>query len=59
MCADLVRESGATEPGCLSEILAMPHEGAVIARNVAGVPEAALTASTPADTLLTAHGVPA
>lgn len=54
---DLVLESGASEPETLADALAMLHEGAVVARNVAGVTEAALTARTAADTLLTAHGV--
>ena len=57
--ADLVRESGATEPWKLTDALTMLHEGAVVARNVSGVADAALTARTAADTLLTAHGVPA
>ncbi|WP_017587039.1 TetR/AcrR family transcriptional regulator [Nocardiopsis ganjiahuensis] len=56
--ADLVRAAGASEPQKLADALAMLHEGAVVARNVSGVTDAALTARTAADTLLTAHGVP-
>jgi AcrR family transcriptional regulator len=53
----LVREAGAADPGALADALAMLHEGAVVARNVAGAADAALTARGAADTLLTAHGV--
>ncbi|MFE1169173.1 TetR/AcrR family transcriptional regulator [Nocardiopsis sp. NPDC058789] len=55
---DLARECGATAPGTLGSVLAMLHEGAVVARNVTGEADAALTARAAADTLLTAHGVP-
>ncbi|MFE7462370.1 TetR/AcrR family transcriptional regulator [Nocardiopsis terrae] len=54
----LARESGATGPETLADALTMLHEGAVVARNVTGVTDAARTARTAADTLLTAHGVP-
>lgn len=52
----LAQEAGAAEPQVLGDALAMLHEGAVVARNVTGVLDAALTARTAADTLLTAYG---
>ena len=55
----LARESGATAPEQLADALFMLHEGAVVARNVSGTADAALTARAAADTLLIAHGVPA
>ncbi|MEU3016933.1 helix-turn-helix domain-containing protein [Nocardiopsis sp. NPDC007018] len=56
--AGLAREAGATAPEELGEVLAMLHEGAVVARNVTGTADAALTARAAGNALLTAHGVP-
>lgn len=54
--ADLAARSGARDPGALGDALAMLHEGAVVARNVTGVVDAARTARAAADALMTVHG---
>ncbi|MFE6450761.1 MULTISPECIES: TetR/AcrR family transcriptional regulator [Nocardiopsis] len=54
--ADLAERSGARDPGALGDALAMLHEGAVVARNVTGVVDAARTARAAADALMTVHG---
>ncbi|MEU1897781.1 helix-turn-helix domain-containing protein [Nocardiopsis dassonvillei] len=54
--ADLAERSGARDPGALGDALAMLHEGAVVARNVTGVADAARTARAAADALMTVHG---
>ena len=56
---DLAREAGAADPEPLADVLSMLHEGAVVARNVSGVADAAHTAREAARTLIAAHGVPA
>ena len=53
---DLAALSGASDPDRLGDALAMLHEGAVIARNITGVADAARTARAAADALLSAHG---
>jgi len=53
---DLAALSGASDPDRLGDALAMLHEGAVIARNITGVEDAARTARAAADALLSAHG---
>jgi AcrR family transcriptional regulator len=52
----LAERSGAEDPGALGDALAMLHEGAVVARNVTGVADAARTARAAADALMTVHG---
>ncbi|QUX27365.1 TetR/AcrR family transcriptional regulator [Nocardiopsis akebiae] len=54
--ADLAERSGARDAGALGDALAMLHEGAVVARNVTGVADAARTARAAADALMTVHG---
>ncbi|MFD3687640.1 TetR/AcrR family transcriptional regulator [Nocardiopsis sp. NPDC058631] len=53
---DLAVRAGASAPADLGDALAMLHEGAVIARNVTGVADAARTARAAADALMSAHG---
>lgn len=55
---DLAREAGAADPESLADVLSMLHEGAVVARNVSGVADAARTAREAARTLMAAHGIP-
>jgi hypothetical protein len=55
---DLAREAGASGPEPLADALSMLHEGAVVARNVRGVADAAHTARGAARTLMAAHGIP-
>ncbi|WP_190394438.1 TetR/AcrR family transcriptional regulator [Nocardiopsis quinghaiensis] len=54
--ADLAARAGADDPAALGDALAMLHEGAVVARNVTGVADAARTARAAADALMTVHG---
>ncbi|NYH54602.1 AcrR family transcriptional regulator [Nocardiopsis arvandica] len=54
--ADLAQRAGAGDPAALGDALAMLHEGAVVARNVTGVTDAARTARAAADALMTVHG---
>ncbi|WP_026122352.1 TetR/AcrR family transcriptional regulator [Nocardiopsis halotolerans] len=54
--ADLAERAGAADPAALGDALAMLHEGAVVARNVTGVRDAARTARAAADALMTVHG---
>ncbi|MBR8740214.1 TetR/AcrR family transcriptional regulator [Nocardiopsis sp. MG754419] len=54
---DLVRSAGASDAEALADTLTMLHEGAVVARNVTGITEAAHTAGTAARALLRLHGV--
>lgn len=52
----LVAPTGAGDPDALADTLLMLHEGAVVARNVTGITDAALTAKEAAQALLRAHG---
>lgn len=52
----LVVRTGAGDPDALADTLVMLHEGAVIARNVTGIADAALTAREAARAVLRAHG---
>ncbi|WP_159942389.1 MULTISPECIES: TetR/AcrR family transcriptional regulator [unclassified Nocardiopsis] len=54
--ADLAREAGAADARALGDALAMLHEGAVVARNIAGAADAVRTASAAADALMTVYG---
>lgn len=54
--ADLAERAGARDAGALGDALAMLHEGAVVARNVTGVADAARTARAAADALMSVHG---
>ncbi|HJE60647.1 MAG TPA: TetR/AcrR family transcriptional regulator [Nocardiopsis listeri] len=53
---DLVARTGAGGPDALADTLVMLHEGAVVARNVTGITDAAHTVKEAARTLLRAHG---
>ena len=53
---DLVARTGVGDPEPLADTLGMLHEGAVVARNVTGIADAAHTAQEAARTLLRVHG---
>ncbi|KOX12457.1 TetR/AcrR family transcriptional regulator [Nocardiopsis sp. NRRL B-16309] len=54
----LAARTGAEDPRELADALAMLHEGAVVARNVTGVADAARIARSAADALVTARMAP-